>query len=54
MEEPFPENTELKAPWIVTYGSKKSSQGADVVTREDFLQSNTIDYEHEDGSGFDL
>lgn len=54
MNEPFPDNTELKAPWIVTYGSKKSSQGAEVVTREDFLQSNTIDYEHEDGSGFDL
>lgn len=54
MEEPFPENTELKSPWIVTYGTKKSSEAGNVVTREDFLQSNTIDYEHEDGSGFDL
>ncbi|MGM7720683.1 ribonucleotide-diphosphate reductase subunit beta [Metabacillus sp. Hm71] len=53
MTEPFPENDELKAKWIVTYGSKKNNNGG-ISPKADFLQGNAIDYKHEDGGNFDL
>lgn len=53
MEEPFPDNVELKSKWIVTYGSKKSSEGT-IAPKADFLQGNAIDYQHESGEDFDL
>lgn len=55
LEEPYPENQELKSKWIATYGSKKRTGGKDeIVTRTDFLQSNAINYAHESGEDFDL
>ena len=51
--EPYPNNTELKSSWIVTYGSKKSS-GEGIAPKVDFLQNTAIDYKHEDGGDFDL
>lgn len=55
MSEPYPENKDLKSQWIVTYGSKSSTgQDGEIMTRTDFLQSNTINYEHEGGGDFDL
>jgi ribonucleoside-diphosphate reductase beta chain len=56
IREPFPNNTELKSRWIVTYGSKKkNANDADqIVTRQDFLQGNAINYAHEGGEDFDL
>ncbi|MNG21870.1 ribonucleotide-diphosphate reductase subunit beta [compost metagenome] len=53
MSEPFPENDELKAKWIVTYGSKKNNNNG-ISPKADFLQGNAIDYKHEDGGNFDL
>lgn len=53
MKEPFPNNTELKSKWIVTYGSKKSS-GSAIAPKADFLQGNAVNYKHEDGGDFDL
>jgi ribonucleoside-diphosphate reductase beta chain len=56
IQEPFPDNTEIKSRWIVTYGSKKRD-GKDekqIVTRSSFLEGNTINYTHEDGGDFDL
>lgn len=52
MIEPFPENKENKAKWIVTYGSKKKE--GDISSKADFLQGNSINYAHEDGGDFDL
>lgn len=54
MEQPYPENTEIKSRWIVTYGSKKrdSNDSKQITTRTDFLQSDAINYEHEDGDGY--
>ncbi|MFS0643844.1 ribonucleotide-diphosphate reductase subunit beta [Siminovitchia sp. 179-K 8D1 HS] len=55
LEEPYPENQELKSKWIATYGSKKRTGGEDeIVTRTDFLQGNAINYTHESGEDFDL
>ncbi|GEM_PF-4570157 len=55
LEEPYPENQELKSRWIATYGSKKRTGGEDeIVTRTDFLQANAINYTHESGEDFDL
>lgn len=55
MSEPYPENTELKSQWIATYGSKKRTGAeGEIMTRTDFLQANSINYEHEDGGDFDL
>lgn len=55
LEEPFPENQELKSKWIATYGSKKRTGEEDeIVTRTDFLQGNAINYAHESGEDFDL
>jgi ribonucleoside-diphosphate reductase beta chain len=56
IQEPFPNNTEIKSRWIVTYGSKKRD-GKDekqIVTRSSFLEGNVINYTHEDGEDFDL
>lgn len=53
MSEPFPNNTDLKSKWIVTYGSKKTSGGA-ISPKADFLQGNAVNYRHEDGGDFDL
>ncbi|MFK7678636.1 ribonucleotide-diphosphate reductase subunit beta [Bacillus sp. Wb] len=56
IEEPFPENKEIKSRWIVTYGSKKrdGKDGKQIVQRQDFLQGNAINYAHEGGEDFDL
>jgi ribonucleoside-diphosphate reductase beta chain len=56
IQEPFPDNTEIKSRWIVTYGSKKRDVKDDkqIVTRQDFLQGNSINYAHEGGEDFDL
>lgn len=56
MEEPYPDNTELKSRWISTYGSKKRNQNdsQQIVSRSDFLQTNAINYAHESGEDFDL
>ncbi|MGG3986959.1 ribonucleotide-diphosphate reductase subunit beta [Bacillus smithii] len=55
MNEPYPENKELKSRWIATYGSKKRSKDKDqIVSRTDFLQANSINYTHEGGEDFDL
>ncbi|PHA03055.1 ribonucleotide-diphosphate reductase subunit beta [Bacillus pseudomycoides] len=55
-EEPFPESKEIKSRWIVTYGSKKRDvkDSKQIVTRQDFLQGNAINYAHEGGEDFDL
>lgn len=52
MTEPFPDNMENKAKWIVTYGSKKKE--GEISAKSDFLQGNAINYAHEDGGDFDL
>lgn len=55
LEELFPDNTELKSKWVMTYGSKnRKNVENEVLTRTDFLQANAINYEHEDGEDFDL
>lgn len=53
---PFPENTEIKSRWMVTYGSKsrKGNDEMEIATRTDFLQANAVDYLHEGGEDFDL
>jgi ribonucleoside-diphosphate reductase beta chain len=53
MTEPYPENGEIKAKWIVTYGSKKKNN-SEIAAKADFLQGNAINYKHEDGGDFDL
>lgn len=52
IQEVYPENTEIKSKWILTYGSKKGDKN--LATRQDFFQTNVIGYQHEDGDGFDL
>jgi ribonucleoside-diphosphate reductase beta chain len=54
IEEVYPENTELKSKWIITYGSKKRNSADQIVSRTDFLQGNAINYTHESGEDFDL
>lgn len=56
INEPYPENAEIKSRWMVTYGSKKrdSKDEKQIVTRQDFLQGNAINYAHEGGEDFDL
>jgi len=54
IEEVYPENTELKSRWIITYGSKKRNSADQIVSRTDFLQGNAINYTHESGEDFDL
>lgn len=53
---PYPENTEIKSRWMVTYGSKsrKGNDDMEIATRTDFLQANAVDYLHEGGEDFDL
>lgn len=53
MEEPFPENSELKAKWVLTYGSKEKGEGA-VAATADFLQSTNINYNGNAMANFDL
>lgn len=55
MQEPFPDNKEIKSRWIVTYGSKKRDNNDDkqIVTRTDFLQTDAINYEHSSGEDYD-
>ncbi len=54
--EPFPENTEIKSRWIVTYGSKKRNAGdsKQIVTRSSFLEGNAPNYSHRSEEDFDL
>jgi ribonucleoside-diphosphate reductase beta chain len=57
--EPFPNNTELKSKWIVTYGSKKrdeqtAKKGKQIVTRSSFLEGNAPNYAHRSEEDFDL
>jgi ribonucleoside-diphosphate reductase beta chain len=55
LKEVYPENTILKSKWILTYGSKKRGADEDAIaTKQDFFQTNVIDYGHEGGEGFDL
>lgn len=55
MEEPYPDNKELKSRWISTYGSKKRMGDRNqIVSRTDFLQTNATNYAHESGEDFDL
>lgn len=55
LPEPFPENKELKSRWISTYGAKKrAGTENEIVTRQDFLQTDAINYKHEGGEDFDL
>jgi ribonucleoside-diphosphate reductase beta chain len=55
LKEPYADNRELKSKWILTYGSKKRSEDEDAIaTKQDFFQTNVIDYGHEGGEGFDL
>lgn len=55
LPEPYPNNTELKSKWISTYGSKKrNGVSGEIVTRQDFLQTDAINYQHEGGEDFDL
>lgn len=53
MEEPFPENSELKAKWVLTYGSKEKGEGA-IAATADFLQATNINYNGNAMSNFDL
>lgn len=54
-KEVYPDNTELKSRWILTYGSKaKGVEEDSIATRADFFQTNVINYGHEGGEGFDL
>lgn len=52
--EPFPNNTEVKSRWIITYGSKKRDSGDSnqIVTRADFLQTDAVNYEHSTGDDY--
>lgn len=57
IEEPFPDNQEIKSRWIVTYGNKKrnSRDGKQIVTRKDFLQGNSTEYSQSNGGDdFDM
>ncbi|MGG0308225.1 ribonucleotide-diphosphate reductase subunit beta [Priestia megaterium] len=56
MNEPYPDNQELKSKWITTYGRKKRHNGDEnqIVSRADFLQTNATNYAHESGEDFDL
>ncbi|QEG13729.1 putative ribonucleoside-diphosphate reductase beta subunit [Bacillus phage vB_BspM_MarvelLand] len=54
LQEPYPNNGELKSKWIVNYGSKQKAAGA-LAVKADFLQGNAINYKHSDGTDdFDL
>lgn len=54
LQEPFPNNTELRAKWVVTYGSKFKGDG-ELGVKSDFLQGNVIGYKNNTGSDdFDL
>lgn len=50
----FPNNSELKSKWINTYGSKHRPKSDGIATREDFLQTSSITYQHDADDGFDL
>jgi ribonucleoside-diphosphate reductase beta chain len=56
IQEPFPENKEIKSRWIVTYGSKKrdAKDKKQIVTKASFLETNSPNYTHENGEDFDL
>lgn len=53
--EPYPDNTELKSRWIVTYGSKKrdAKDSKQIITKADFLQTDNVNYEHSSGDDYD-
>lgn len=54
LQEPFPNNSELRAKWVVTYGSKSKGDG-EIAPKSDFLQGNAINYKHNEGNDdFDL
>lgn len=55
IQEPYPDNQEIKSRWIVTYGSKKrdKNDSKQIVTRTDFLQTDAINYEHSFGEDYD-
>lgn len=48
IQEVYPDNKELKSPWVIKYGTKGGA------TKQDFFQTNVIGYGHESGDGFDL
>ncbi|MNT28054.1 ribonucleotide-diphosphate reductase subunit beta [compost metagenome] len=52
IQEAYPENTSLKSPWVIKYGTKGGDKEA--ATKQDFFQTNVIGYGHESGGGFDL
>ncbi|USL89297.1 ribonucleoside-diphosphate reductase subunit beta [Bacillus phage vB_BceH_LY2] len=53
-QEPFPTNYGLKSKWIITYGSKSKEEGG-IAPKSDFLQANSINYKHNEGTDdFDL
>jgi len=45
LQEPFPDNGDLRAKWIVTYGSKMTGSN-EIAAKVDFLQGNAIGYKH--------
>lgn len=53
MKDIYPSNSELKSKWINTYGAKHKPKDG-VATREDFLQTTSIQYQHVKGEQFDL
>lgn len=54
MKDIYPNNTELKSKWINTYGAKHRPKTDGIATREDFLQTSSIAYQHSGGEDFDL
>lgn len=54
MKDIYPNNTELKSKWINTYGAKHRPKSDGIATREDFLQTSSITYQHSGGEDFDL
>lgn len=54
MKDIYPNNSELKSKWISTYGAKHRPKTDGIATREDFLQTSSIAYQHSGGEDFDL
>lgn len=54
MKDFYPNNSELKSKWINTYGAKHRPKSDGISTREDFLQTSSIAYQHSGGEDFDL
>lgn len=54
LKDIYPNNSELKSKWISTYGAKHRPKTDGIATREDFLQTSSIAYQHSGGEDFDL